>query len=70
MTSTSTLSAEKSAPVLARVQGTITAINREEGDLVKEGEVLLSIEQKEYAHTFKVYNRGKADLVIEDVKPG
>jgi hypothetical protein len=27
-------------------------------------------EQTEYAHTFVVRNTGKADLIIEDVKPG
>jgi hypothetical protein len=27
-------------------------------------------EQDEYRHVFKVRNRGKADLIIEDVKPG
>lgn len=27
-------------------------------------------EQDEYRHVFKVRNRGKADLLIEDVKPG
>jgi len=27
-------------------------------------------EQKEYTCTFQVKNRGNADLVIEDVKPG
>jgi hypothetical protein len=27
-------------------------------------------EQAQYAHTFTVRNRGKADLIIEDVKPG
>lgn len=27
-------------------------------------------EQAEYAHVFVVRNKGKADLLIEDVKPG
>ena len=45
---TATLEAEKTAPVLARLQGVIQSIEREEGDAVDKGEVLLQIENAEY----------------------
>ncbi len=45
---TATLEPEKTATVLARVTGVVQSIAREEGARVKEGEVLLKIENDEY----------------------
>lgn len=45
---TATLEAEKTAPVLARVQGVVQSIEHEEGDAVDEGRLLLRIENAEY----------------------
>jgi membrane fusion protein (multidrug efflux system) len=45
---TATLEAEKEAQVLARVSGPVTAILCEEGDFVREGQELLTIEDDEY----------------------
>ena len=45
---TASLEADKQAEILARVQGVITSRQAEEGDLVNEGDVLLSIDEKEY----------------------
>jgi membrane fusion protein (multidrug efflux system) len=46
---TATLEAVKEASVLARVSGIVEEITAEEGDHVKEGQVLLRIEDSEYA---------------------
>ena len=45
---TATLEAEKTAPVLAQVEGVVRAIEHEEGDAVDKGGVLLRIENDEY----------------------
>ena len=45
---TATLEAEKTAPVLARVQGIIQRLEAEEGDTVGKGQALLHIENAEY----------------------
>ncbi len=47
-TATATLEAEKEAEILARVNGVIQSIQSEEGDYVKTGGDLLSIENDEY----------------------
>lgn len=45
---TATLEAEKQAAVLARVSGLVRSLACEEGDLVREGGVLLQIDNEEY----------------------
>ena len=45
---TATLEAEKEAEVLARVTGLVQRLHAEEGDLVKEGAPLLTIDNDEY----------------------
>lgn len=45
---TATLEAEKVAPVLARITGTVERIECEEGDRVKKGQVLLRIDNDQY----------------------
>src|SRR5688572_14919935 len=45
---TTTLEPEKTATVLARVTGVVQSIEREEGARVREGDVLLRIENEEY----------------------
>lgn len=47
-TATATLEAEKEAEILARVTGEIEALECEEGDQVREGQVLLRIDNDEY----------------------
>ncbi|MCA9550620.1 MAG: efflux RND transporter periplasmic adaptor subunit [Myxococcales bacterium] len=47
---TATLEAERSAPVLARVEGVVRAILHEEGDAVKEGEILARLESEDYQY--------------------
>ena len=44
----SNLETEVMADVFARIQGIVEEINKEEGDLVKKGETLLTLEAKEY----------------------
>ena len=45
---TATLEPEKTAPVLARVNGTVKSIAVEEGDFVRKGQVMLRIEPAQY----------------------
>jgi membrane fusion protein (multidrug efflux system) len=45
---TATLEAEKQAQVLARVSGLVRSLACEEGDLVREGGILLQIDNEEY----------------------
>lgn len=45
---TATLDAEKTASVLARVEGVVKSLHAEEGDLVNKGAVLLRIDNDEY----------------------
>jgi membrane fusion protein (multidrug efflux system) len=47
---TATLTAEKTAQVLARVNGVIKALGCEEGDVVAAGHVLLRVEDEEYVY--------------------
>jgi len=47
---TASLDPDKEADILARVQGTITRILAEEGDDVREGQLLLYIDDTEYKH--------------------
>jgi membrane fusion protein (multidrug efflux system) len=47
---TASLEAEKQADVLARVEGVVTAVVAEEGDVVAEGDVLLRIEDRQYRY--------------------
>lgn len=48
-TATATLEAEKEAEILARVTGEIEALECEEGDQVREGQLLLRIDNDEYS---------------------
>lgn len=47
---TATLEAERTAPVLARVEGVVRAIEREEGDAVAQGGVLARLEGEDYQY--------------------
>ena len=47
---TATLTAEKTAQILARVNGVIESLGCEEGDVVATGHVMLSIEDDEYRY--------------------
>jgi membrane fusion protein (multidrug efflux system) len=61
-TATATLSAEKNAEVLARVSGVVEEILVEEGDMVKEGEELLHIENAEYRYRVQQAEAARVDL--------
>jgi RND family efflux transporter MFP subunit len=45
-----TLEPDKSADVLARISGVILQLKAEEGDFVRQGDLLLAIEEEEYRH--------------------
>ena len=61
-TATATLAAEKEAEVLARVAGVVEVLLCEEGDVVKEGQELLRINNAEYAYRLTQAEATRADL--------
>lgn len=60
---TATLEAEKTASILARVQGVVQTIHVEEGDSVRRGAPLLQIENAEYR-----YRRAQASASVAGLK--
>jgi membrane fusion protein (multidrug efflux system) len=61
-TATATLAAEKDAEVLARVAGVVEELLCEEGDVVKEGQELLRIDNDEYVYRVEQAEAARADL--------
>lgn len=59
---TATLEAEKEAQVLARVTGVVSALHAEEGDIVREGDPLLTIENAEYGFRVEQAEAAAANL--------
>jgi membrane fusion protein (multidrug efflux system) len=61
-TATATLAAEKEAQILARVSGVVEALHCEEGDAVRTGQVLLTIDNDEYSYRLAQAEANTADL--------
>jgi membrane fusion protein (multidrug efflux system) len=61
-TATATLAAEKEAEVLARVAGVVEQLLCEEGDVVKEGQEMLRIDNDEYVYRVEQAEAARADL--------
>jgi membrane fusion protein (multidrug efflux system) len=61
-TATATLAAEKEAQILARVSGVVEALHCEEGDRVREGQVLLTIDNDEYRYRLAQAEANTADI--------
>lgn len=59
---TATLEAEKEAEVLARVTGLVQQLHAEEGDLVREGAPLLTVENDEYRFRVEQAEAAAANL--------
>ena len=61
-TATATLAPENEAEILARVAGVVRALQCEEGDRVKRGDVLLTIENDEYMFRLRQAEANRANL--------
>jgi membrane fusion protein (multidrug efflux system) len=61
-TATATLAAEREADILARVSGVVEKLAVEEGDMVKEGQVLLQLDNAEYQFRLEQAQAERADL--------
>lgn len=61
-TATATLAAEKEAEVLARVAGVVEALDCEEGDMVREGDELLRIDNAEYLYRMQQAEAAREEL--------
>lgn len=61
-TATATLAAEREADILARVSGVVEKLLVEEGDIVREGQELLLIDNEEYAYRLQQAEAERADL--------
>jgi len=61
-TATASLAPEKEAEVLARVAGVVKQLLREEGDLVREGDTLLLIDNDEYLYRLRQAEAERTDL--------
>jgi membrane fusion protein (multidrug efflux system) len=61
-TATATLAPEKEAQLLARVSGVVEALHCEEGDRVRSGQVLLTIDNDEYRYRLAQAEAKTADL--------
>jgi membrane fusion protein (multidrug efflux system) len=61
-TATATLAAEKEADILARVSGVVGKLLCEEGDVVREGQELLLIDNGEYQYRVLQAEAARADL--------
>lgn len=61
-TATATLAAEKEAQILSRVSGVVESLRCEEGDRVKAGQVLLTIDNDEYQYRLAQAEANTADL--------
>jgi len=61
-TATATLAPENEAEILARVAGVVKTLDCEEGDRVRRGDVLLTIENDEYMYRLRQAEANRADL--------
>jgi membrane fusion protein (multidrug efflux system) len=61
-TATATLAAEKEAAILSRLAGVVEALSCEEGDVVREGAAMLSIDNDEYRYRLEQAAADLADL--------
>ncbi|HET6463507.1 MAG TPA: efflux RND transporter periplasmic adaptor subunit [Candidatus Krumholzibacteria bacterium] len=61
-TATATLAAEREADILSRVSGVVQKLSCEEGDVVSEGAVLLSVDNNEYQFRLEQAQAARADL--------
>ena len=61
-TATATLAAEREADILARVSGVVQKLLCEEGDIVREGDELLLIDNAEYQFRLEQAEAARADL--------
>ncbi len=61
-TATATLAAEREADILSRVSGVVQKLSCEEGDIVSEGAVLLTVDNNEYQFRLEQAQAARADL--------
>jgi membrane fusion protein (multidrug efflux system) len=61
-TATATLAAEKEAQIMARVSGVVEALHCEEGDRVRLGQALLTIDNDEYRYRLEQAEANTADI--------